>query len=75
MLQLSNDILNSKQLTKEAQDGGSQTSPEYISDTGEVFTATDLVKSWGTPGHKRHKKWKAHSLSSKVNSAGYGRVK
>lgn len=55
------------------------TSPQYITPEGKIFTATDLVKGRGFLDHNGKKikptKWKAHSLSEKVNSKDFGKVR
>jgi hypothetical protein len=54
------------------------TTPIYISDKGDIFTATDLVKGQGMIGtgeKYKPKKYKAYSLAERVQSPDFGKVK
>lgn len=58
-----------EQLNKEAQ--VSNTQPEYVDESGRVFTSTDIVQK----GFRPKGKFKGHSLAEKVTSPGFGSVK
>jgi hypothetical protein len=46
------------------------TQPTYIDDSGKVFTAADIIQ-----GYKPKGSYKGHSISDKVNSKEFGKVK
>lgn len=55
-------------MENDAQSGTTQ--PTYIDESGKVFTAADIVG-----GYKPKGKYKGHSMSERVNSEAFGRVK
>lgn len=55
-------------LENDAQSGTTQST--YIDESGKVFTATDIVNGYRPKGS-----YKGHSISDRVNSEDFGKVK
>ncbi len=59
-----------EKINKEAQ-STSSTQPEYVDESGKVFTSSDIVSK----GFKPKGRFKGHSLSDRVGKADFGKVK